>query len=400
MKKILLILLLLITPITVKAESKYLYDVLKDEAENGGLAKEYTGEHHDSFTKEPTHKIYHWYAENEEKANQILEKNNVIFGNFCWQIVRTTDTGGVKLIYNGLVNNNQCNNTGEDTLIGFTEFNVNYGLPAYVGYMYNPDTLVTYKVNEEAINGSLFGNGVVYTNGVYKLTNTSTIYDDNHHYTCNNTTGSCSIVRYYYYGNSYVELNDGRDIIETLKDMLSSENVNKKDSTIKEMIDTWFQNNLSDNLNKLEDTIFCNNRTISSLGAWNPNGGGTYKNIYFIDNELNNNINCSNITDKFSVSNNKAKLKYPIGILSASEMYLFDNELFRNSGEWYWLSSPSSFGGINPYVYNIFPDGSWYSNGVSSVRGVRPSISLKLNNKILSGNGSKVEPYLIDLNSY
>ena len=58
MKKILLILLIIIMlPITVKAESKYLYDVLKNEAENNGLAKEYTGEHHDSFTEEPSKKM-------------------------------------------------------------------------------------------------------------------------------------------------------------------------------------------------------------------------------------------------------------------------------------------------------------------------------------------------------
>ena len=30
-----------------------------------------------------------------------VENNNVIFANKCWQMVRTTDTGGVKLIYNG-----------------------------------------------------------------------------------------------------------------------------------------------------------------------------------------------------------------------------------------------------------------------------------------------------------
>ena len=30
-----------------------------------------------------------------------VEDNNVIFRNYCWKIVRTTDTGGVKLIYNG-----------------------------------------------------------------------------------------------------------------------------------------------------------------------------------------------------------------------------------------------------------------------------------------------------------
>ena len=31
-----------------------------------------------------------------------------MLGNQCWQIVRTTDTGGVKLIYNGEAENNQC----------------------------------------------------------------------------------------------------------------------------------------------------------------------------------------------------------------------------------------------------------------------------------------------------
>ena len=31
-----------------------------------------------------------------------VENNNVLFAGFCWKIVRTTETGGVKLIYNGV----------------------------------------------------------------------------------------------------------------------------------------------------------------------------------------------------------------------------------------------------------------------------------------------------------
>ena len=39
----------------------------------------------------------------------ILDNNNVLFANFCWKIVRTTETGGVKLIYNGEPNEDgQC----------------------------------------------------------------------------------------------------------------------------------------------------------------------------------------------------------------------------------------------------------------------------------------------------
>ena len=44
-----------------------------------------------------------------------LDKANVLFGGFCWQIVRTTDTGGIKLIYNGVAVNNQCKDDRSST---------------------------------------------------------------------------------------------------------------------------------------------------------------------------------------------------------------------------------------------------------------------------------------------
>ena len=91
-----------------------LYNVLAKEAETGGLAKKYTEEHHDSFTEAPSKDIYHWYAENDTQGTQILDKNNVIFANHCWQMIRTTDTGGVKLIYNGEADDGKCLNTREN----------------------------------------------------------------------------------------------------------------------------------------------------------------------------------------------------------------------------------------------------------------------------------------------
>ena len=90
---------ILFFPVIVNAESKYLYDVLKEKAESGGLAKEYTGRHHDSFTKEPSKKIYYM---NSSEDNLLNLNNNVAFGGFCWELVRTTDTGGVKVVYNGI----------------------------------------------------------------------------------------------------------------------------------------------------------------------------------------------------------------------------------------------------------------------------------------------------------
>ncbi|MBQ8132307.1 MAG: hypothetical protein IJ193_07440, partial [Bacilli bacterium] len=69
-----------------------LYNVLKCETENGGLARKYTGEHKDSFTEAASKDIYHWYADNNTNGTAILDKNNVLFAGQCWQMIRTTDT--------------------------------------------------------------------------------------------------------------------------------------------------------------------------------------------------------------------------------------------------------------------------------------------------------------------
>ena len=67
-----------------------------------------------------------------------VDNNNVKFGGFCWKIVRTTSTGGVKLIYNGEpdTDGNCTNTTGKSTQIGTSKFNQYYSSPADVGYMY------------------------------------------------------------------------------------------------------------------------------------------------------------------------------------------------------------------------------------------------------------------------
>ena len=50
----------------------------------------YNGEGADTYAKP----VYYY------KGN--VENNNVLFGGFCWKIVRTTETGGVKIVYNGV----------------------------------------------------------------------------------------------------------------------------------------------------------------------------------------------------------------------------------------------------------------------------------------------------------
>ena len=116
---------LLSTELTIDGSTKVneyleptLYNVLYKEAKTNGLAKEYTGEHQDSMNASlSTEKIYHWY-ENGNNSSIITNKNNVIFAGHCWQMIRTTDTGGVKMIYNGEAENNQCLST-RGTHVGY-----------------------------------------------------------------------------------------------------------------------------------------------------------------------------------------------------------------------------------------------------------------------------------------
>ncbi len=127
-----------------KRPSHYLYDVLDPSGDNRSIVKKYTGEHKDSFTQEGTRNIYYWYASNDTQGNLIQDRNNVIFANHCWQILRTTDTGGVKLIYNGETENNQCLNTrGNHVGYGGTEYAI-YGFSGTfwygTDYYYDEDT--------------------------------------------------------------------------------------------------------------------------------------------------------------------------------------------------------------------------------------------------------------------
>ena len=102
-----------------------LYKVLQNEATIGTYAKKYTGNHQDSMDNSGTSDIYYYYGSNQTNSETIIkEKNNVIFANQCWQMYRTTDTGGVKLIYNGEPVDGKCMNavgsvTGRGNHIGY-----------------------------------------------------------------------------------------------------------------------------------------------------------------------------------------------------------------------------------------------------------------------------------------
>ena len=129
-----------------------------------------------------------------------IDNNNVVFAGFCWQMVRTTETGGTKMIYNGLPDitgsgDNITYNCGksrniQDTIMTTTS------LQQSTGYYYADDyeivstggNSVTYKLKSKTNPITQ----VAITDATAASTNIPTIVA-NYPYTCKQTTdtGTC-----------------------------------------------------------------------------------------------------------------------------------------------------------------------------------------------------------------
>ena len=261
----------------------------------------------------------------------------------------------------------------------------------------------------------VFGKSFTFANGTYTLSDTVTINSDTfianktsvntHHYTCLTNGTTCTSLYYVYYiydGTPwYITLTNGKSVEDALNEMLYADDVNTKDSTIKTYIDSWYKDNMTSYTDKLEDTIFCNDRTMSnqSENGWNPNGGNTTTFLQFKNYSTNYSLACTNETDRFSMSNSKARLNYPVGLLSAPEVWLAYRN--ANSGT-YYLNNHSMYWLVSPYYYDDFPINSFVTSGTVSgfyrfePVGVRPVISLKPNTEYISGDGSYTNSFIVE----
>ena len=195
----------------------------------------------------------------------------------------------------------------------------------------------------------------------------------------------------------YILLENGVETVDTtLNEMLYDNNVNTKDSAIKKLIEEWYYNNLREYDEYLEETIYCNDRSIRNIAGWKDDGGNPDSYLLFKEYNSISDLSCSNETDKFSISNNKAKLKYKVGLTSKSEMNLINNSIARKTGASYWLGSPYSFYINDARVRYVNTDRDLAGDNVSYSYGARPSVSLKPGTVPVSGDGSMNSPYVVD----
>ena len=364
-------------------------------------------------TKNDTYPIYYYRG--------AVDNNNVKFGGFCWKAIHTTDTGGVKLIYNGVPggSGNCTNTTGTSTQIGSSTYNVSRYSLADVGYMYGTIYSRSSKSATQLNNAYVYGNDVTYSSGTYTLTNTMTTtgtwsndYNtlNNNHYTCFSTGSTCSSVYYVYYthsstGASYITLTNGKKVEDALDEMFT----NTTDSTAKTSTDNWYNTNLSSYTSYIEDTIYCNDRSIGELNGWNPNGGNTTSDIQFNTymrtwTNTSPSLICSKAIDRFTISSTigNGALTYPVGLITSDEVMYAGGKGGSNNNT-YYLYTNQVYGTLSPYLYNgnysnmsiVNSSGNILSNSVNTVRGLRPVISLKSTDVVESGNGTSTNPYVI-----
>ena len=359
-----------------------------------------------------------------------VDNNHVLFANFCWRIVRTTETGGVKLIYDGKPTNGQCNNTKEATTIGNIQFNTNYNSPAYVGYMYNTAYTASSKDITTLSGNIVFGNDATYDASTkkYTLKDTKTLtnpsnwnseysnYTDRYHYTCFSSGTTCQNVYYIHaiYSEDkhayYFTLTNGKKPKDLLNDMFEG-NINVKESNAKVKIDAWYKTNMTSYTSKLEDTGFCNDRTYYNFNTsgWNKDYSNYDKWLNFSSMQRLSNrklsLVCPRQLDKFSVSvdNGNGKLTYPVGMITAEEMAYAGAVLWQTNTSYYlyngvntWSFSQSCFDSWKARELTLSSSGNFGYVGVSSLSGARPSISLKQGTVLSSGNGTSTNPFIVN----
>ena len=292
-----------------------------------------------------------------------INNNNVIFAGYCWEIVRTTETGGVKLIYNGEVDSNEVCVNPVFERIEYLTTNRKSLSPA--GYMYNK---------------------------VYEV-----------------KTGECSecykFVQYGINGYYYIELSSG----ETFESALESMFEPIKDSDRKVAIDNWYKSNLAGSGSYLENTVWCYDTSIDESTL------GDYYLLFNTYTRMSNgtpSLTCINATDNYTLSidnggvsgyGNNA-LTYPVGHLTSDEAMLAGNSF--NATDTYLKSDISIWETIGTYGFEFDYEVLTFMNmdmagnildayEVSSTYTVRPMISLKPGIEYTSGTGTPEDPYII-----
>lgn len=296
----------------------------------------------------------------------------------CWRIIRTTGSGGVKMIYNGTWTGSTCANSQADAMIK------------------SPVTTSTFNGTADQAQQVV---RVGYThNSTYATTTSSSV------------------------------------AVDTLFGSDSNFSVNNGDSTIKENIETWFNNTLSDfdDADMFESNAnYCNDRsafqnTTGTTATTNlysyttyTGTGATYRAYFgpYVRNATSNkapSLGCSRSTvDRYSTdtaAGGNGQLSVPVALITADEASFAgsgSNTAANGSGysSTSFLRNGSNFWTMSPYYRSVSYAYDFYMNTygymtygrIDLAYGVRPVVSLKEGTPVTSGTGISTDPWVVTI---
>ena len=351
-----------------------------------------------------------------------VKNNYVSFAGFIWRIIRRNGDGSVRMIYSG----KSTSDTGDDTMIGNSQFNSKYWDPTYVGYKYNED----FSLHENNVTTSYawfnnttkydYGTGYTFDESTKKFTLTGNIqqltWNDNHDEIVNNKLYSCLInecnMVYKITGYSNASTMIVQPISYSSNSLLSAQ-TNTTDSPIKTKLDSWYKTNITNYTSYLADETFCNDRSIS-YGSGYLTTPTTYYGAYTrLQDRKTPSLKCNQENDRFKMSNANAKLDYPIGLITADEVALAGGKAYYNgtdysnsnyylyNGKYYWTFSPCGFNSYYSFadVWPVMASGGLLPGRyVTDSLGIRPVINIRQNVNVSKGDGTALNPFALSKN--
>ncbi|MCQ2571181.1 MAG: InlB B-repeat-containing protein [Candidatus Saccharibacteria bacterium] len=367
-----------------------------------------------------------------------VSNNYAVWGGLCWRIIRTTSTGGIKLLYAGertwgetedgdfelinecIADDDQVYAFDDDIVL--TKYNDKLGF-ANVGYMAG----VQFEAKTMLVENGAFYIYKNYTRDgasyVLDGENDGTKYPDNES-VFRNSTGDYKYIcveneRYDYDSDkvycdkiglfeqssqgviTYLDMGDYESEESIIAAMLS----NQTDSNQKKIIEKWFEKaDLAQYEDELEDAIFCNDR---SFKAEDLIGGNTVMaagiRLDSRNGGVNPSLDCINKNDSFTKDdtvNGNGLLKHKVGIMTADEIALTGNGHGYVHFDYF-----SPLLSMTPASASVYFGSQVYEADTRSVSTtpsksdrdyfLRPVVSVKSDMEVETGNGLPKSPFVI-----
>ena len=281
-------------------------------------------------------KIYYYSGKYDEVNNWVVFGKNDNDQDMCFRIIRTTKSGGTKLIYSGISKDNKCtlNTLSSDSLI-------------YNNNRYN---------NQDNNPGYVLWQGA----------------------------------------STDVNIDDFKMTVDTLKNNLSSyaDDV-RYDSVAKNSVREWYYTNIVNTgyKNYLEDINTCIELGDGKKYIYDNN----YYFVDYLSYGYHPTYTCSGdslITSDYGLITRDEALYAGLNLNNNSS----SNWLVAKDS--YWTLSPSFINKNNEaFISYVNKDGKLDSSKPTNELGIRPVISLKSSVTVVSGNGSIDNPYIIKISN-